>query len=83
MQQRWKDTHETQSFRLWVVRNVFCQVSAWHPIRDELEWIDGDTEKRDDIWVCQVFPRYSYLVEGLWDSSAPENEKHGPEHAPP
>ena len=67
-------THETQPIRVWVTRDVFHQVTTRSPNRNKLEGIDGDTEKGDDVWMCQVFPYHSNLVEGLGLVSAQERE---------
>ena len=56
-----------------MVRDVFHQIPTRHPIREELEWVDGDTHKRDDVWMYQMFPRHRHLVEGLLVPLAPEN----------
>ena len=49
-----------------MVRDVFRQVTAGHPIRNKLERIGGDAQKGDNVWVRQVFPHHGYLVDGLW-----------------
>ena len=67
-----KNTDDVQSIRVWVVRDVFHQIPTRHPIRNELEWVDGDTQKGEDVRMCQMFPHHRHLVEGLWVSSAPE-----------
>ena len=68
-----EDTHEIESICIWMVRDVFHQVPAGHPIRNELEGIDGGTQKGDNILVRQVPPQCSHLMEGLWVPSAPDN----------
>ena len=49
-----RDTHETQSIRILVVRDVFRQVHVKYPITDKLEGIDSNTQKGDDILVLSV-----------------------------
>jgi hypothetical protein len=46
------DTHETQSVGIWVARDVFSQVPTRHPIRDELDRVDGDTQEWGDVRMC-------------------------------
>jgi hypothetical protein len=53
-----------------VTIDVFRQISIRHPIGDELEGGEGDTEEGDDVFVFQPFPHYSLLVERLGVSSA-------------
>ena len=67
-----RDTYKTQPVRVWMTRDVSCQVHVRHPTRDELDGIGGDTQEGDDIWVCQVFPRDNHLVEGLGTFLAPK-----------
>ena len=60
------DTHEAESVCVWVARDVPGQIPAGHPAQNELEGSGGGTQKGDDVWMCQVFPYHSYLIEGLW-----------------
>jgi len=48
-----------------MVRDVSRQVDIWHPTRNELDRIGGDTQERDDVWVLQALPHGDHLVEGL------------------
>ena len=45
------NTHQTDLVRGWMVHDVFHQTPAWHRSRNELERIDDDAEKGDNIWV--------------------------------
>ena len=60
-----RDTYETQSVGIWMVPDVSRQIRIWHPTRNELDGIDGDTQEGDDVRVRQVFPHGRHLVEGL------------------
>ena len=42
---------ETNLARGWMVRDVLRQTPAWHQSRNELEGIDGDSEKGVNVWV--------------------------------
>ena len=56
-----------------MVRDVFRQIPAWHEGRNELEGIDSEAEKGDNVWMSQVLPQYGHMMEGLWDLWALEN----------
>ena len=64
-----KGTCKVQSVCTRIILDVFREVSAGHPFRDELEWIEGDTEEGNNISVFQAFPYHSLLVKGLEVSS--------------
>ena len=53
-----------------MARDIFRKVTTGHPIRDELKGTGGDTLKKDDILMFQVFPHHGNLVECLRASSA-------------
>jgi hypothetical protein len=46
-----------------MVFDMVSQLSAKHPLRYKLKWIEGDTLERDDIWVIQIFPHNSLLAK--------------------
>jgi len=58
-------TYEFKSVCTGVVLNVFRQIPAKHPIRNELEGSDGNTEEWEDVWVCHPLPHYGFLAEAL------------------
>ena len=60
-----RGTHETDSIRISMVPDVSRQITARHPIRNELEGFDGHTKKGDDVWMCQVFPHHGHLAKSL------------------
>ena len=60
-----RDTYESESICIRVLLYVFWESPARHPVRNELEGVDGDTKEWCDVWVCQMLPRYGLLVEGL------------------
>jgi len=64
------NTYKSESVCVWVLPNVFRQVAAGHPFRNNLERVGSDTKKRDDVWVVQVLPHYDPLIERLWFPSA-------------
>jgi len=49
---------------------VFHQISSRHPVRNEPERGNGDTQEENDIRVRQIFPHHSCSVEPLWVSLA-------------
>lgn len=61
-------TYETQDICAWTVCNVFHQVPARHPNRNEPEGVDCDTQKWNDVWVRRVFPHHGHTTEGLQSS---------------
>jgi len=64
-----RGTYKTESVCTRTFLDVFRQVSAGHPFRDELEWSRGDTEEGDNISVLQALPHHRPLVKGLEVSS--------------
>lgn len=68
-------THEIKSVRVWVVCDVSREVPVRHPVRDELERVNSDTQKGDKVWVIQAVPHHCQLVEVLRVSLALENKK--------
>ena len=58
-------TYETKSIRSRMRSDVFRQITAGHPFRNQLERGGGDTEERDDVLVIQPFPHDGLLVERL------------------
>jgi len=57
--------YKTEPVGTWVRADVFRQLPARHPDRNELEGSDGDTQKRHDVWVFHAFPNYDFLAEGM------------------
>ena len=45
--------------------DVFCHVATRHPFRNKLERGGSDAKEGDDVWVIQVLPHHSPLVERL------------------
>ena len=45
--------------------DVLQQVPAGYPRRNELEGVEGNAQKGEDVWMIQVFPCYGLLAEGL------------------
>ena len=45
--------------------DVFPQMAAGHPARNELDGVSSNAQKGEDVWVCQVFPRDSLFAEAL------------------
>ena len=74
------NTYKIESVCTGVFLDVFRQITARHPFRDELERSGSDTEERDDIFVFQAFPQYGPPVERLRASSAAaaDKENNGP-----
>ena len=64
-------------------RDVFWQIPAWHPIRDEFERFSSYSEKGNDVWVDQVLRQYSDLIEGLWFRGCLMMNKRGTKNVPP
>ena len=58
-----------------MVPDVPRQIRIWHPTRNELDGIPGDTQEGDDVRVCQVFPHGDHLMQHLGISLAPEHEE--------
>ena len=70
-----RDTHESHLIRIGVVLDVFQQIPARYPIRNELEGGGGNTLKGENIWVFRVFPYYCLFAEGLGFVSGGTQEK--------
>ena len=45
------DAYESKSVRAGVLLDVFRKGHVRHPIRDELEGIDSDTQEGQDVWM--------------------------------
>ena len=59
------DTHESGQVSGWVTSNVFPQFPTGNPRGNELEGFESDTEERNYVWMCQMFPRDSLAAEKL------------------
>ena len=58
-------TYKTEAIGIWIHPNIFWQLLARHPGRDGLERSDGDTQKRNDVWMHQTFPHHGLPTEVL------------------
>ena len=65
IQNRRGNTYESEPVCTRVFLDVFRQIAARHPFRNQLERGGSDTEERDDVWVFQAFPQHGPLVERL------------------
>ena len=68
-------TDKTEPMRVWMVCDASHQVTAGHPIRNELEGVDGGAQKGDDARVYRVFPQYGHLMKGLGLLAAGNGER--------
>ena len=53
------------SIRIGVALDILLQIPTGHQTRNQLEGLNGNTQKGQDVWVRQVFPCYSLFVEFL------------------
>lgn len=67
---------------VWMICDVFREMSARDPIRNKLKGVDCDPQERDDVRMYQMLRNHSYLVECLWGSSLSKAKDRGAQHAP-
>ena len=60
-----RGAYEPNSICIKIVLDVTQQMATGHPIRNQLEVIDSDTQQGQDVGVGQPFPHDSLLAEGL------------------
>ena len=52
-----------------IILDVFSQLPAVHPFRDELKGFEGDTLEGHNVWVIEALPHHRLLAKRLQNSS--------------
>ena len=59
-------TYELNSVGIWVLLDIFRQVSVRRPLGDVLERFECESKEWGNVRVFQIFQHYSITPEGLW-----------------
>ena len=60
------NAHKTESVPCLGVDDIFLQFFARNPGRNELERLKSNSEEGNNVWVSQVSPRDSVVVDSLF-----------------
>lgn len=58
-------THDTEPVGSQVPVDVFRQLSASRPSREDLKRVDGSAYQGNNVWVREEFPQYNLLAKLL------------------